>query len=159
VLCGKYLGFDRSEPGGLGSALVRVGDACVAALVVANPSGDVVDAAGQVVAGARKPDGSRPTAEEALAVLARPRQLEFLRSSNTTLVAVGTNAHVSKLECRKLAEAAQMGLARRTRPSHMPSDGDTAFAFSAGDLEVPLAALVAATQDAVAEALVASVTR
>ena len=137
VLCGKYLGFPGAEPGGVGSALIHVGGVRLTALVVANPSGDVVDASGRVVAGARKENGSRPSVAEMLEALTAPDRVEFLRATNTTLVVVGTDARLTKVECRRLAEAAQMGLARGTRPSHMPSDGDTAFVFSVGDATAP----------------------
>ena len=41
--CGKYLGFERAQVSGLGSASVEVGGAVIAALAVANPVGDIVD--------------------------------------------------------------------------------------------------------------------
>jgi L-aminopeptidase/D-esterase-like protein len=147
AMVGKALGFEHAQRGGLGHALLRVGDAIIAALVVANPFGDVVDDSGQVVAGSRKPDGSRLSDAEWIAGLTDESQFEYLRAANTTLVAIGTDATLTKLECRVLAEAAQMGLARGTRPSHTPFDGDASFAFSVGEVNAPsLPALVAAVQ-------------
>ena len=146
-MVGKALGFPNAQSGGLGNALIRVGPATIAALVVANPFGDVVDRSGAVVRGASKPDGSRLSDADWLEALLDASSFEYLQSSNTTLVVIGTDARLSKVECRLLAEAAQVGLARGTRPSHTPFDGDTAFAFATGQVgSPPLAALVAATQ-------------
>jgi L-aminopeptidase/D-esterase-like protein len=146
-MTGKALGFPRAQPGGLGNALISVGGARVAALVVANPFGDVVNESGTVVAGALRTDGSRLTDADWLEALTDPSGFEYLKDTNTTLVVIGTDATVGKVECRLFAEAAQMGLARGTRPSHTPFDGDSSFAFSVGGVPAPpLAALVAAVQ-------------
>ena len=154
AMTGKYLGFEGAQPGGLGSARLEVGGVMLCALVVANPHGDVIDTNGTVISGARKPDGSRPEFTEILEAMAG-QPLTFL-NANTTLVALGTNAKLSKLDCFKLAQAAQIGIARASRPSHTPFDGDTAFAFSVGDDDspsVPLPALIAAGQAVVAMAM------
>ena len=67
---------------------------------------------------------------------------------------------LTKAECRRLAEAAHAGLSRVMRPSHLPSDGDISFAFTVGTApEVPLPALLAAAQEAVAAAALAAVRR
>ena len=146
-MVGKALGFPHAQSGGLGNALMRVGSATIAALVVANPFGDVVDQSGAVVRGASKPDGSRLSDADWLEALLEASNFEYLKSSNTTLVVIGTDATLSKVECRLLSEAAQIGLARGTRPSHTPFDGDSAFAFATGKVTAPpLAALIAATQ-------------
>jgi L-aminopeptidase/D-esterase-like protein len=157
AMCGKLLGFAHAQAGGLGSALLHVGEARVSALVVANPTGDIVDSSGVVVAGTLKPGGSRLTDAERLEVLAQGSQ-KFLQHTNTTLIAVGTDATLSKLECSILAQAAQMGLARATRPSHTPHDGDTSFVFCTGEKPAPpMIALVAAVQAVVHRAMVNAV--
>ena len=159
AMTGKLLGFAHAQAGGIGSALLEVGAAIVTALVVANPTGDIVDSSGKVVAGTTKPDGTRLTDSERLEILALG-QNKFLQHTNTTLIAVGTDAKLSKLECSILAQAAQMGLARGTRPSHTPHDGDTSFVFSTNEMESPpLIALVAAVQSVVHTALLNAVTR
>ncbi len=158
AMTGKLLGFAHAQAGGIGSALLQVGGATVTALVVANPTGDIVDSSGTVVAGTTKPDGTRLTDPERLEILAMG-QNKFMQHTNTTLIAVGTNAKLSKLECSILAQAAQMGLARGTRPSHTPHDGDTSFVFSTNEVEsLPLIALVAAVQSVVHMALLNAVT-
>jgi L-aminopeptidase/D-esterase-like protein len=157
AMTGKLLGFAHAQAGGIGSALLKIGSVIVTALVVANPTGDIVDSSGTVVAGTTKPDGTRLTDPERLEILAMG-QNKFLQHTNTTLIAVGTNAKLSKLECSILAQAAQMGLARGTRPSHTPHDGDTSFVFSTNEVQSPpIIALVAAVQSVVHTALLNAV--
>jgi L-aminopeptidase/D-esterase-like protein len=56
---------------------------------------------------------------------------------NTTVAVVATDAALSTSSCRRVAVAAQDGLARAIRPSHTPLDGDTVFALATGAVEVP----------------------
>ncbi len=74
--------------------------------------------------------------------------------SNTSLVVVATDAPLSKAEAGALAQSAHMGVARVTRPSHTPHDGDAAFALATGrGPQVPLEGLAIAVQEVVARAL------
>jgi L-aminopeptidase/D-esterase-like protein len=54
------------------------------------------------------------------------------RSSNTTLVAVATNAALSKEQCGKVARMAQAGLARAVHPAFTSYDGDVVVVLSNG---------------------------
>jgi L-aminopeptidase/D-esterase-like protein len=152
AMVGKGLGLEHAEPGGVGNALLRVGEARVAAFVVANAFGDVVDDRGVVAKGTRVPNGSRLsgsrlTDKDWIEVLLDGSKFEYLREANTTLIVVGTDTRLSKTDCFVLSQAAQMGLARGTRPSHTSFDGDTAFAFATGQVAPPpLPALIAAVQ-------------
>lgn len=119
---GKWRGLDHAAPGGVGSVSTRDGEVIVAALAVVNAAGDVIDADGSVLAGSTAPDD----------VPAYP-QLDLLEA--TTLVVVATNAALSKLECRLLAESAHDGFSRALRPAHTRGDGDLAVALSTGDVE------------------------
>ena len=65
----------------------------------------------------------------------------ILPGSATTLAVVATDAALSKAQCRRLAVAAQDGLARALVPVHTPLDGDLVFAVATGT--VPLTDLVA----------------
>jgi L-aminopeptidase/D-esterase-like protein len=51
---------------------------------------------------------------------------------NTTIGVVAVDADLTKAECRRLAVAAQDGLARAIRPAHTMFDGDTVFAVATG---------------------------
>jgi L-aminopeptidase/D-esterase-like protein len=143
---GKFAGFDRAQRSGLGSALLTVHGARVAALAISNAVGDLVDPGdGTLVAGTGI--GSDP---EAAAALFAP-----VAGTNTTLVAVVTDAPLTKAEAFALSTAAHAGIAQVTRPSHTVHDGDTAFVSSVGGgPRVALGALGVAVQAVVARALV-----
>ena len=75
-----------------------------------------------------------PPADEIAAYADRHTELSPL---NTTIAVVATDAALSKAGCRRVAVAAQDGLARTIRPCHTPLDGDTVFALATGAIEVP----------------------
>jgi L-aminopeptidase/D-esterase-like protein len=56
---------------------------------------------------------------------------------NTTIGVVAVDAALTKAECRRLAVAAQDGVARAVRPAHTMFDGDTVFALATGAKELP----------------------
>lgn len=158
---GKLAGFAHASPSGLGSALVGLRGARVGAVAVSNAAGDIVDPSdGRLVAGA----GHAADAERVEALFdhpsPRPAGVHATPSGgvNTTLVVVVTDAPLSKAEARALADAAQVGIARVTRPSHTVLDGDTAFVASTGrGPSVALAALGVAVQEVVATAILRGV--
>ena len=59
---------------------------------------------------------------------------------STTIALVVTDAALDKAQAKRLAIAANDGLARALRPAHAPMDGDTVFAAATGDkeLEAPI---------------------
>ncbi|WP_457107298.1 P1 family peptidase [Methylobacterium sp. P5_C11] len=69
-----------------------------------------------------------------------PQALAFparaLPGSATTLAVVATDAVLTKAQCRRLAVAAQDGLARALVPAHTPLDGDLVFAAATGAVAV-----------------------
>ncbi|MEV1176044.1 P1 family peptidase [Nonomuraea sp. NPDC049784] len=118
--------------GGVGTASVVLPDGTtVAALVVANPVGSVLDPRDGTVAGARyglpgEFDHLQP-----------PRQAELdawhpenAPSFNTTIGVVATDLTLTKAQCGKLAAVAHDGLARAIRPAHTMTDGDTIFGLA-----------------------------
>jgi len=156
---GKLAGRERAMKGGVGSAAIALPDGLiVAALVVVNAAGDVIDpATGQVVAGARTEDGRsladvRRLMRAGLATADRPGE-------NTTLGVVATNARLTKAQAAKVAQMAHDGLARAISPVHTPIDGDTIFALATGTRVEPASVLTvgALAADAVAEAVVRAV--
>lgn len=56
---------------------------------------------------------------------------------NTTVGVVAVDARLAKAECRRLAVAAQDGVARAVRPAHTMFDGDTVFALATGAKDLP----------------------
>ncbi len=151
---GKTMGFDRAQPGGLGSASVSLpGGVTVAALAVVNALGDVVDAGGRVLA------GLTGNALEGTENMILGGQAGGAPMANTTLVVVATDAGLSKAEALRVSIMAGDGLARSIRPVHTPMDGDVVFTVSSGRrradlLSVGTAAAVAverAVRDSVCE--------
>jgi L-aminopeptidase/D-esterase-like protein len=117
--------------GGIGTASVVLGTgAVVGALVAANASGQAVDQAtgrpwvadlelaGEF--GVRWPDGPAPLPAGGGTPL------------NTTIGVVAVDVALTKAEAKRLAMAAQDGLARAVRPAHSMFDGDTVFALATG---------------------------
>ena len=129
---GKLLGADRAMRGGLGQASLTIGGTTVAALVVVNAVGDVIDPRnGRLLAGARSEDGRRIVGCRP-ALLAGQAWTGIAPGSATTLAIVATDAALDKAQAGKLAQMAHDGLARSIDPVHTPSDGDTVFALATG---------------------------
>jgi L-aminopeptidase/D-esterase-like protein len=129
---GKSAGFNRAMKGGLGSAALSTPDGLVvAALVVVNAYGDVVDpGTGRILAGARQEDG-RSFADARR--LLRAGMLRFGRGqNNSTLGVVATNAQLTKTQATRVAQLAHDGFARTISPIHTPVDGDIIFALATG---------------------------
>jgi L-aminopeptidase/D-esterase-like protein len=133
---GKIRGLSCAMKGGIGSYTVKVTgsgkDVLVSALAAVNAIGDVIDpASNQIIAGARLSAESREFLNTAAAMKSGARG--GYRPENTTLVAVVTNAALSKLQATKLAQLAQHGMIRAISPVHTMSDGDLVVAASVGD--------------------------
>ena len=152
----------RAMKAGVGSAsIVRPDGLAVAALVVVNAVGDVIDPmTGKVVAGTRNADGSLADVRRLLRAGARlggaPRAGE-----NTTIGVVATNARLTKAQATRVALMADDGLARAINPAHTEGDGDTIFSLAtgtwAGDASVTVIGALAA--DVLAEAIVRAASR
>jgi L-aminopeptidase/D-esterase-like protein len=131
---GKATGIDRAMKGGLGSWAMWGGggdaEVIVGALVVVNAVGDVRDARGAILAGARDDRGGFLDAQRSLAAGAIPFGGGPPSTQNTTLAVVATNASLNKLALQSLAQAASDALARRITPYGTLFDGDVVFAAS-----------------------------
>ncbi len=119
--------------GGVGtaSAVLDCG-VTVGAIVVVNSAGDVFDPATGLPWMAELADEfglSAPPAPQLAGYRARHAELSPL---NTTIAVVATDAVLTKAGCRRVAVAAQDGLARAIRPAHTPMDGDTVFVLATG---------------------------
>ena len=152
------MGNELATKGGIGSASVDLGDGLiVAALVVVNAVGDVMDEQGQIMAGLRQsPDGNEFVgALNAFRGIARMT----LTSSreNTVIGVVATNAALSKAHINKVAQMAQDGIARAIQPSHTMHDGDTIFSLATGQIPANVNAIGAFAAEVVAQAIRAGV--
>ena len=133
---GKWRGPEQAMPGGLGSAVMRSGDLLVGALVVVNASGDIggEDTLGQIGGGE----------------FVMPEVTPF---ENTTIALAVTNAKLTKLQCRSMAEAAHDGFARAIVPVHTDGDGDAVVAAATGGVEADVRAVRLLTVAAVEAAI------
>jgi len=129
---GKAAGIDKMMPAGLGTWAARAdgSDVVVGALVVANAVGDVRDARGEIIAGARGPDGRFLDSVRYLANGGAPFGDPERLTRNTTLAVVATNAVLDRVQLEALAQAGSDALARRITPYGTLYDGDVIFAVS-----------------------------
>ena len=123
--------------GGLGSAsLVLPNGITIGALVAANPTG-------QVTMGDSRHFWAAPfeIGDEFGGLGARPESVPFAESAftkrdslealrNTTIAIVATDATMTKAQLKRMAVAAQDGMAHAISPSHTLVDGDLVFALS-----------------------------
>ncbi|MDK4301053.1 P1 family peptidase [Corynebacterium propinquum] len=122
--CGATAGKLR---GGFGQASREAAGYRVSAAVVANPVGEVVDAATGRLFGAPE---RAPVDPEKFADLPSPAA-----SLNTTIGVIATNAPLAKAQLRRLAMCGHDGISWAVRPAHSPLDGDTLFAVSTASEE------------------------
>ncbi|MDO9073494.1 MAG: P1 family peptidase [Rubrivivax sp.] len=127
---GKLFGIERAMKGGIGTASLRLGRFTVAALVAVNALGDVIDAQGRLLAGARGEDGGAPTGSTA-ALLAGAGPAAVMAGMATTLGVVATDALLYKAQATQLAGLACHGLSRAVSPV-TSNDGDTLFTLATG---------------------------
>lgn len=141
---GKVGGRDGAMKGGVGCWFERVDELMVGAVAVVNAFGDVRDGLGNIIAGARAPDGSYIDSARLLAAgppspPARPATTETAINGNTTLAVVATNAALSRSAVSELAQAASAAFYRRITPAGTSYDGDIVFALCRHEgLNVPL---------------------
>lgn len=129
--------------GGLGSAsIVLDNGVTVGALVAVNPTGSVVvPGTPSFWSAPFEVDGEFGGLGPALEFdpLVAPRSLKmeaYAAAGNTTIAIVATDANLSKTQLKRLAVAAQDGMARAIVPSHTPFDGDLVFSVSTGRVEL-----------------------
>jgi L-aminopeptidase/D-esterase-like protein len=125
---GKALGPARAMKGGVGFAESGGGDLRVVALAAVNAFGDVRDAAGRIIAGARGDDGFA----DALRLAADDRRAPHLLEQDagalqhTTLAVVAVSEPLERQALAQLARAATAALYRRITPTGTTFDGDVA---------------------------------
>jgi L-aminopeptidase/D-esterase-like protein len=117
--------------GGVGTASAVLDDGTVVgALAAVNAYGEAVDF------GTGRPYGvaAELAGEFGLDVPGVPVDYASPAGSrlNTTIGVVAVDASLDKAQCRRLAGAAQDGLARALSPAHSMFDGDTVFAMATG---------------------------
>lgn len=132
---GKALGIASAMPGGLGTWALQGPGFLVGALAVVNAVGDVLDAEGRIIAGARDADGrfidsARVIREGTLLGEFPTLSKGPTIGANTTLAVIATDAPLTRTALEAVARQAATGVARRIAPVHTPFDGDVTFALS-----------------------------
>ncbi|MGH7575625.1 MAG: P1 family peptidase [Longimicrobiales bacterium] len=131
---GKLLGPEHASPGGFGCWIENGPSYNVLAAAVVNAVGDVLDAGGRVIAGARDAhgrfiDATRRLREEGITGHFG-RVTETPPGTNTTLAVVATDAPLTRDALAALARMVGSAMARRISPVNTPFDGDIVFALS-----------------------------
>lgn len=131
---GKWSGLENAMKSGQGIGEVEFKGLRVVAIAVVNAVGDVVDRNGRVIAGAIK-DGKFVASGNGMTerLAAAP-----VLGTNTTLVAVVTNAKLSKIDLYRIAQRGHDALARKIVPVHTSFDGDAVFAVSFDEVDASL---------------------
>jgi L-aminopeptidase/D-esterase-like protein len=156
---GAMLGSEFATKGGIGSASVDLGDGLiVAALMVVNAVGDIVDESGQIMAGLRQPPDGNSFIGMLNALLPMARLTPPSASENTVIGVVATNARLSKEGVNKVAQMAHDGLARAVRPAHTMFDGDTIFGLATGQIPADMSVIGAYAAEVTAQAIRNAVT-
>lgn len=130
--------------GGVGTASVVVDGFTVGAVVVVNALGSACAPDGSLYAvrsgladefaSAPLPD---PDAAQAYWTALAEAEAALRAGTATTIGVVATDATLSKVQCRKLAEVSHDGLARAISPVHTAYDGDTIFTLATGERDAP----------------------
>ena len=152
---GKVLGMEHAARSGIGSASMMLpGGGTIAALVVVNALGNVVDpATGEIIAGVTV----KGEKLDATALMLSPAA-DLQAGKNTTIGCVVTDVKLTKAQANRLATTAHDGLARAIRPVHTTMDGDTLFTLSAGEAKEDFAIRCVAAAEVVARAVLSAVT-
>jgi L-aminopeptidase/D-esterase-like protein len=135
---GKALGATGAMKGGIGCVVVEGDGIRAAAIAAVNAFGDVRDATGQIIAGARDANGAFGDAARALAERLRGAS-RFADAANadaapgamqnTTLCVVAIDVPLGRVALSQLARAATAALYRRITPCGTTFDGDVVFAI------------------------------
>lgn len=134
---GKVRGRERATSAGVGFAALRIGSGgIVAAIAIANPSGDILAEDGSVLGGPREDDGSMGRSSEVIMGMSGPPDWAAPKPGEaTTLACVCTDASLTKPECGVVARMASAGIARAVDPVFSSADGDIAFCLASGEGE------------------------
>ena len=130
--------LSRCEFTGQGVAFRALGDIRILVLTVPNPLGVIVDRDGTIVRGNYDPATGQRThladryAEALVGAGVRP-----VGVGNTTLTAVVTNVAMTDKDLRLFGRQVHSSMHRGIQPFHTNQDGDTLFALTTAELELP----------------------
>jgi L-aminopeptidase/D-esterase-like protein len=130
--------LSRCEFTGQGAAFRSIGPVRLLVLTVVNPVGVIVDRSGRVIRG----NYDRATGERRHPML--DYEAAFLEGhapttqpGNTTLTVVVTNVKLDDKELRLFGRQVHSSMHRAIQPFHTNHDGDTLFALTTDEVELP----------------------
>lgn len=126
---GKAGGIAGAMKGGVGIGTASSGDVRVGAVAVVNALGDVRNARGEIIAGARDANGQFIDGARHISEGAVRRKFGEVALQNTTIAVVATSACLARVELSQLAQASSAALFRRITPTGTSFDGDVIFAI------------------------------
>ena len=124
---GKAGGLPGGMKGGVGIGIASSGDVTAAAVAVVNALGDVRDASGAIIAGARGADGQFIDGARLVAEGGLRRKFADRALQNTTIAVVATTACLPRVDLSQLAQASSAALFKRITPTGTSYDGDVIF--------------------------------
>ncbi|WP_291053406.1 P1 family peptidase [Herbiconiux sp.] len=130
--------WGRCEFTGQGAAFGRYGELKVLVVTVVNPVGVIVDRSGAVVRGNySSATGERhATADDYEAALSEGSS-PVTRNGNTTLTVVVTNVRLTDRELAFFGRQVHGSMHRAIQPFHTTHDGDTLFALTTDEVDLP----------------------
>jgi len=149
AMVGKWQGLERAMRGGLGVAADRIGATTLVAIAAVNAVGDVYETDGSVLAGARGTQ-ERWASTEFHGRFQLPLDPAPV---NTTLVALVSDAKLSKVDAHRMSQRAHDGMARAVRPVHTSHDGDVVFTLASGIHDCPFDVIAEAGAELTAAAI------
>ena len=156
---GKIMAEGIAMSGGFGIAQINnvASGLTITAVVVVNCLGDIVDATGTIIAGARQANGEIGNGVQALYSGNFPSRQANPLQLNSTLVAVICNARFDKAALMRIAKMASCGMARAIVPVFTTYDGDIVFTISQGNLNADEVVVGALAAEAVRLAIIQAV--
>jgi L-aminopeptidase/D-esterase-like protein len=148
----------RCEFSGQGAAFRQIGAIRILVVTVVNPVGVIVDRDGTVIRG----NYDRETGERRLPVLDYEAALTAgeqptTAAGNTTVTAVLTNVRLDDKELRLFGRQVHSSMHRAIQPFHTNHDGDTLFAMTTDEVELPPAGSTRLGEQAINSIALASV--
>lgn len=130
--------YHRTEFTGQGAAFRQAGDVKVLVVTVVNPYGVIIDRDGSIVRGnfdAATGVRRHPMADYQEALT--EHRAVAAAAGNTTITAVITNVALADQELRQFAKQVHSSMHRAVQPFHTALDGDTLFALTTDDVQLP----------------------
>jgi L-aminopeptidase/D-esterase-like protein len=130
--------WGRCEFAGQGAAFGQYGELKVLVITVVNPVGVIVDRTGAVVRGNWSAQGAErhATADDYAAALSGGTSPDP-QGGNTTLTVVITNAKLTDRELAYFGRQVHGSMHRAIQPFHTTHDGDTLFALTTDEIDLP----------------------